>query len=150
MKSPNPQSCLPGLFHHPFCTTHARQASYEFRDLMVLLVLALHVKTPACSFQQMKNLTHLSPTFRIKTFLSILSWILITSCLEFQSDWIWEMCALLTSPHCCFQRGNVCINIVRHWWASGSFPEGQPFGQSAQTSLQHPQCEQDTIWSVHI
>lgn len=84
-----------------FSTTHVRQASYESSCLILILVLALQVKTPAWSFQHMKNLTHLSPTFGIKTFLSILSWILITSWVEFLSDWICEMCALLTSSHCC-------------------------------------------------
>lgn len=92
-----PASSLPP----PFSTSHARQASYECSCLILILASALQVKTPACSFQQLKNLIHLSPTFRIKTFLSILSWILITSSLEFLSDWICEMWALLASSHCC-------------------------------------------------
>ena len=147
MRISNPQSCLLVLFHHQFYTTHTRQASYESGYFIYILVLALQVKTPACSFQQMKNL---SPTFGIKIFLSVLSWILITSCLEFLNDWICEMCALLTSPHCCFQRGSLCICIVRYWWASGSLPEGEQFGQGARTSLQHTQCEQDILCPVHI
>lgn len=137
---------IPPPVSHPF----PRQAGWESACLVLKLLLALQGKTPAWSFQQMKNLIHLSSTFRIKTLLSILSWILITSCLEFLSDWICEMRALLTSPHCSFHRGNLCTNTRRCWWASGRFPEGWQFGQSAQTSPQHTWCQQDIICPVHI
>lgn len=130
MKTHSPQSCLPLLFHHPFCTARARQAGCESSYLILILVLALQVNFPTgkllpVASSRQKNLTHLSPTFRIKTILSISSRILTSSCLEFPSGWICEMRALLTSPHCCFQRGSLGINIMRFWIrASGSFPEG--------------------------
>lgn len=139
----NSQSCLPALFHHHFLTSHARQASYECSCLILILASALRVKTSACSFQQLKNLTHLSPTFRIKTFLS---WILITSCLEFLSDWICEMCAPLTSSHCC-SWGEAPVLIS--WDSDEAQLSWQQFSQSAPIPMQHTQWP-DSLSCRHL